>query len=420
MKNRIIKVAELARVEGEGGFSVKIADGNVVDVELRIPEPPRFFEAFLRGRHFSEVPDITARICGICPVAYQITSVQAIEDAFCVTVDAQLAALRRLLYCGEYIESHVLHAALLHAPDYLGYDDGFAMGKDHPETVSKALALKRIGNDLVSLLGGREIHPVNVKVGGFYQLPDMSALRTIRESLARGRDMAITLARTASAFPIPEFDVTYEFVALHHPDEYPLSRGTILTSSGLDISIREYEFHFEERHIRHSHALHSFHKGIGSYLVGPLARWNLNFSALPESVRQLAADMHLEPPVCNPFKSILVRLLETMAACDDAVCIIDSYVPPSSASVAVEVQPGLGFGASEAPRGLLYHRYRIDDDGTILDAKLVPPTAQNQPTIEADLRRYVEAHLDMPRDMLQLRCEQIIRNYDPCISCATH
>ncbi len=420
MKTKAIRVDELARVEGEGGILVKIADGSVTDVRVRIPEPPRFFEAFLRGRDYTEAPDITARVCGICPVAYQLTSVRAMEEVLQITVPDPVRHLRRLLYCGEYIESHILHSAFLHAPDFLGFDDAFVLAREHPALVKNALAMKKTGNDLVTAVGGREIHPMNVKVGGFYRAPRKPELDRLRDRLAWGRDTVVDFAHAVTKFPIPDFNVNYEFVALYTPDEYPLCEGTIRTSSGLEMQQREYEFHFEERHIHHSNALHSVEKGVGSYCVGPLARFNLNFPTLPRVAAELARDLGIAPPLTNPFKSILVRLVETAFAFDEAVRLVDAYEEFDPPAVRIEPRMGIGIAATEAPRGLLYHRYRLADDGTILDAKIVPPTAQNLSTIEEDIRRFASSHLDLPREELTWRCEQVVRNYDPCISCATH
>ncbi len=420
MKNRVIKVDQLARVEGEGAVYIKITDGKVVDVKLRIYEPPRFFEAFLRGRDFMEVPDITARICGICPIAYQMSSVHALEDAMGVKVEGPLRDLRRLIYCGEWIESHVLHVFLLHAPDFLGYEDALLLAKDKPELVKMALEMKKIGNDIVALLGGREIHPVNVRVGGFYRVPSRNELRTLLDRLKWGRDRALETVTLTATLEFPELETDYEFVSLRSPGEYPFNGGRIVATSGLDIAIREYEFHFEERHIPHSNALHSVEKGRGSYQVGPIARFNLNFDQLSPAARQAADSVGLKPPVKNPFRSIIVRAVETVYAFDEAIRIIENYTPPDRPAVDIEVKKGIGFGASEAPRGMLYHRYRVGDDGVVLDAKIVPPTAQNLGTIEADLRKFASANVELDREALTWKCEQAVRNYDPCISCATH
>jgi coenzyme F420-reducing hydrogenase alpha subunit len=420
MKNRVIKVDQLARVEGEGAILIKISEGKVADAKVRIYEPPRFFEAFLRGRSYMEVPDITARICGICPIAYQMSAVHAIEDAFEVTIDGTLRELRRLIYCGEWIESHVLHVYMLHAPDFLGYEDALLLAKDKPDVVKTALRMKKIGNEIVRVLGGREIHPINVRVGGFYRIPSRSELLRLLDDLRWGRAQALETVRLTAGLTFPSMETDYEYVALRHPGEYPFNGGRFVSSKGLDIAIREYEFHFEERHLPHSNALHSVEKGVGSYHVGPLARFNLNFDALSPLTQDIAREVGVVPPVRNPFKSIVVRSIETVYAYDEAIRIIEQYEPPAHPYVEVEPRAGIGFGASEAPRGTLYHRYRLDDEGLVMDAKIVPPTAQNLATIEQDLRKFVTANIEMPREELTWKCEQTVRNYDPCISCATH
>jgi coenzyme F420-reducing hydrogenase alpha subunit len=349
-----------------------------------------------------------------------MSSVLAMEDAMGLTVDDQIRQLRRLLYCGEWIESHVLHMYMLHAPDFLGYEDALLLAKDKPELVARALKMKKIGNDVMNIVGGREIHPVNVRVGGFYRVPRKEELEPLVERLKWGVDQAIDTAKLVSTFDFPDFETEYEFVSLRHPEEYPLMGGRIVTSSGLDISIREYEFHFEERHVPHSNALHGLERGHGRYSVGPLARFNLNFDRLSPLARQVAADVGIGPVVKNPFKSIIVRAIETVYAYEEALRIIQAYEPPASPSHAVTISAGIGCGASEAPRGMLYHRYRVTDDGLIRDAKIVPPTAQNQPTIEEDVRQFVTKFSGLPREELTWKCEQAVRNYDPCISCATH
>ncbi|MCL5266827.1 MAG: Ni/Fe hydrogenase subunit alpha [Bacteroidetes bacterium] len=423
MKNkpaRTIKVDYLARVEGEGSLIVKMKDGQVNDVKFRIFEPPRFFEAFLRGRKYSEAPDITARICGICPIAYQMSSVHAMENAFGVRVDGQLRELRRLLYCGEWIESHALHVYMLHAPDFLGYEDAIQLAKDHPDAVQRGLRLKKTGNDLVTILAGREIHPINVKVGGFYKLPAKKDFLEILERLKRARDEAYETVLWTASLPFPSFECDYEFVSLSHPDEYPFNEGRLVSNKGLNIDIREYELVFHETHASYTNALQSEMKGKGAYFVGPLARYNLNFDKLSPLARKAAREANAEPPISNPFKSIVARAVETLYACDEAIRIIENYEQPEKPAIEYSVQPGFGFGCTEAPRGILYHRYMVGEDGAIKDAKIVPPTSQNQKMIEADLRSFVTANIEMPKQELTLRCEQVVRNYDPCISCATH
>jgi sulfhydrogenase subunit alpha len=415
-----IRVPVLARVEGEGALHLKLKDGAVADVKLRIYEPPRFFEGLLRARRFDEAPDITARICGICPVAYQMSAAHALEDALGVRVGGALRDLRRLLYCGEWIESHALHVYMLHAPDFLGYPSAIEMARDHPGVVQRGLRLKKLGNALVSAVGGREIHPINVRVGGFYRVPTRAELAGLVDGLEWAREAARETVSWVSAFPFPDFEQDYEFVALRHPREYPLNEGRIVSSQGLDLPVAEYEEHFREEHVPHSNALHSVIRGRGAYHVGPLARYSLNFDRLPEVAQEAARAAGLGPVCRNPFRSIVVRAVETLFACDEALRIVRSYQPPEQPAIEVVPRASTGYGCTEAPRGILYHRYDLDEGGLIREARIVPPTAQNQKTIENDLWHLVPRLLDLPREELTRRCEQAVRNYDPCISCATH
>ena len=418
--NADIHVPVLARVEGEGAMHVQVKDGEVTDVRLEIYEPPRFFEAFLQGRDYTEPVDITARICGICPVAYQMSAAHAIERACGVEVGGEIRELRRLLYCGEWIESHVLHIGFLHAPDFLGYHSGIAIAADHPRLVESILTLKKTGNDIVELLGGRPIHPINVRLGGFYRVPTRAEFETLRAPLQAARESCVDLIEFTAGFDFPDLEQDYEFVSLRHPSEYPFNEGRIVSNKGLDIDASEWEEHSVEEHVAHSTALHSRLVERGWYHVGPLARYANNFDLLPEGIQELALSVGLGPVERNPFKSIVVRGLETLYAIDEALRIISGYTPPAEPFVPVPAKAGIGWAATEAPRGLLYHRYEIDADGKILTAQIVPPTAQNQPTIESDLRQFVSSHLHLDHAEMQLRCEQTIRNYDPCISCSTH
>ena len=421
MTRRTIKVDQLARVEGEGAFKVVVRDGKVKSAEFSIFEPPRFFEAFLRGRAFTEAPDFTARICGICPVAYQMSSVHAMENALGVTVDGPLRELRRLIYCGEWIESHMLHVHMLHAPDFLGYEGAIDMARDHGDAVRRGLQVKKAGNDIVNFIGGREIHPVNVRVGGFYRVPGKREFAELAETLKRGRDDALEVVRWVAGFDFPDRERDYTFVSLRHPHEYPFSEGRIVSNRGLDIPVSAYDDHFEEMHVARSTALQSRMKQTGdAYLVGPLARYALNFDRLSPLAQEAAREAGLERTCTNPYKSIVVRAIETLYAFDEALRVIDEYEEPDAPCVALEPRAATGHGATEAPRGMLYHRYRLEADGTIATAQIVPPTSQNQPSIEADLTNFVEGFLDLPDKQLQYRCEQTVRNYDPCISCATH
>ncbi len=417
---REIDVGYLARVEGEGAMYLKLKEDEVVDLQFKIFEPPRFFEALLEGRRFSEAPDITARICGICPVAYQTSSCNAMEHASGVEIPADLHRLRRLLYCGEWIESHGLHLYFLHAPDFLGYESGIAMAAEFPEQVEAGLRMKKIGNDLMTLLGGREIHPINVKVGGFYRVPTENQLKTIDEDLEWGLQAAIETVRWVSGFPFPEFEREYEYVALHDPDEYAIHQGRVISNRGIDISAEQWPDVFVEEHVPWSNALHARIKGRGSYHVGPMARFSLNYQQLTPLAMEEAQRARLGETCTNPFQSIVVRAVELVFAFEEARRIVNEYRRPEQPSVKVEPRNAVGHGVSEAPRGLLYHRYEVDGEGLIKSAQIVPPTSQNQLSIEDDLREYIPGRTHLNDEDLRWQLEQAIRNYDPCISCATH
>lgn len=420
MTERTIQVDALARVEGEGALYVKI-NGDVVEkVEFRIFEPPRFFEAFLQGRLATEAPDITSRICGICPIAYIAGASQAVERAAGIEVTPEIRSLRRLLYCGEWIQSHVLHAAMLHAPDFLNMHDAMAIAKEHPDLVRTALRLKKAGNTIMEVVGGRSIHPVNTRVGGFYKAPEAASVAAIVEELEWCAQAARGLALEFAKFDFPDDDHDYHFVSLVHDTEYPILEGDLGSNRGLSFPVEEFLDHVTETHVARSNALQGSLKDGSAYLVGPLARYANNFDQLSDSAKETADMAGLGRVETNPFKSILVRLIEVQYAFEEAARLAREYVPPSPSFIDVPVRAGVGHACTEAPRGSCYHSYEVDDEGRITKAVIIPPTSQNQPQIEVDLGRTVAANLTMADDDLKWRCEQTIRNYDPCISCATH
>ncbi len=419
---RVIRTDALARVEGEGAMYVELDGDEVRDVKLRIYEPPRFFEALLRGRAFTEAADITSRICGICPIAYQISALRAMEDACDVAIDSgPIRELRRLIYCGEWIESLTLHVFLLHAPDFLGYNGFVDMAREHAEIAERGLHLKKAGNTIVSVLGGREIHPINLCLGGFYRVPTKAELRrALVDPLDRAREIALETVRWTSGFDFPELDWAPELVALSEPGRYPIDLGRIVSDRGLDIAPPQFSAHIVEEHVEHSNALHARLRARGSYLCGALSRYNLSSEWLWPLAKSAADEASLGPVCHNPFQSIIVRSVEILQACDEALSIIAEYEQPDRPAVDVEPRRAVGHGVSEAPRGMIYHRYGIDDEGTILDAMIVPPTSQNQLAIEEDLHAVVARNSQLPDEELRLVCEQAIRNHDPYISCATH
>jgi len=425
MAEKRINVDYLARVEGEGALRVEIVEDKVGDVQLNIFEPPRFFEGFLRGRGYQETVDIVARICGICPVAYQMSAAHALEKALDIRPPADVRPLRRLLYLGEWIESHGLHVYMLHAPDFLGHESSISMAGDPAlrPLVEQGLQMKKIGNQLMTIIGGREIHPISACVGGFYRAPAPADLRAMIPDLEWGLTAAVETVRWAATLEYPDFETAYDFVSISHPDEYPINEGNLISSSGLDIPMEAYEQHFVEEHVAHSNALHSRHIGPdGSYFVGPLARVNLNFEKLSPQARAVAEEIDFAPPVYNPFKSLIARGLELVHAFEESLAIIDDYQEPrpSRTMPPAVLQAGQGAHVTEAPRGILYHRYQVDERGLIVAAKIVAPTSQNLKRMEDDLWGYVPGLLNQPLEEATLRCEQLVRSYDPCISCATH
>jgi coenzyme F420-reducing hydrogenase alpha subunit len=417
--SRTISAEGISRVEGEGSLRVRVQDGRVVDVALDIFEPPRYFEALLVGRHFTEAPDITARICGICPVAYQMSACLAMEDACGVVVDERIEALRRLLYCGEWIQSHALHIYLLHAPDFLGCADAVELADLDPIGVTRGLDIKRTGNLVMQTVGGRAVHPVNVRVGGFYRSPELDSIRALAEPLRRARDAALETVEWVAGFEFPDVTSEYRFVALDQSDRYAIDGGRP-SLDGHTLSAAQFAEIAVEEHVERSTALHAKLDGRDRYLTGPLARFALNASRLPEVARDAAAAAGLYAPCVNPFRSIVVRAVELVFACDEALRLVERYEPPVQPAIEVVARAATGTAATEAPRGLLLHQYDIDDDGIIRRARIMPPTSQNQLSIEDDLRRVVENGLSLDDEELQWRCEQAVRNHDPCISCAAH
>lgn len=415
-----LTVPVLARVEGEGGLELTLSAGRVADLKLRIFEPPRLFEKFLEGRGYQEVPDAVARICGICPVAYQMSAVHAIEQAFAMDPGPWAHAMRRVLYCGEWIESHALHIHLLAAPDFFGCSNVVELAAKDKVAVERGLALQRLGNDIVKLLGGRSVHPVGVRVGGFSRAPRQSEVAELLARLRAALPQAEALLKWTAQLPLPAIEQEFVYVALRHEHEYPMNEGRLVSSAGHDLDICAFDQHFAEAHVPHSTALHCLLDNQ-PYLVGPLARLNLNADRLPPELRALLTQVGFHLPSRNMFHSVIARAVEIYYALWEASRLLQDYAEPNVASIAPTPRAGVGYGATEAPRGVLWHRYELDAAGEVVSARIVPPTSQNQARIEADLREAIEAQgLGMDEPALRLFCETIIRNYDPCISCSTH
>lgn len=415
-----INVPVLARVEGEGALDLRIDNGTITDLKLRIYEPPRYFEKFLEGRSYKDVPDTVARICGICPVAYQMSAVHAIEAVFAMQATAWARNMRRLMYCGEWLQSHSLHIHMLAAPDFLGFNSIIEMAAVYPDEVRRGLKLQGLGNDIMHLLGGRSVHPVGVCAGGFYHAPKPADVAVLRDRLLLARQDTVELLHWTASLALADDEQDFVSVSLRHDQEYAMNEGRIVSDRGLAIGIEEFAAHFEELHRPQSTALHCLLHGE-PYLVGPLARLNNNLDQLPVESRELLATTGISFPSRNMFHSIIARAVEIHFALHEAIRLLQEYEVPAQPFETVTARAGVGYGCTEAPRGILWHRYELDAAGQVISARIVPPTSQNQARIEQDIEAALNHFgLDRPDADLQLHAEKVIRNYDPCISCATH
>ncbi|MGH2512385.1 MAG: Ni/Fe hydrogenase subunit alpha [Candidatus Limnocylindrales bacterium] len=416
-----IDIAGLTRVEGEGSLRLKVRNGVVEQAHLSIFEAPRYFERLVVGRTPDEVIDIVARVCGICPVAYQMTAVHAFEQGLGIEIEPSVRMLRRLLYCGEWIESHALHVYLLHLPDFLGYPSALDLAHDQRETVQAGLTLKQAGNRIVELIGGRAIHPVSVRVGGFSRSFRRSEISLLREPLSAALEIALRTVSLVAALDFPDYQRIGRMVALRQPGEYPMNEGRIVSTDGLDLAPTDWRSEFGEQQVGWSNALQARGQDGRPYLLGPSSRITLAAQQLhPVAAEALARTGFAAQIATNPYCSIVARAIELVDATAEALDLIEAYRPPEAAAVAWQPGPARAAWATEAPRGLIFHAYELDERGYVARAQIVPPTSQNQAAIEADLADFAPSVLDLPKAEATLRIEQLIRSYDPCISCATH
>jgi len=418
---RLFKVDYLSRVEGETGITAEIRDGEVT-VCAGVFEAPRFFEAFLRGRHYTDIADFTARICGICPVAYQMSAVHAIESIFGVEVEEPIRELRRLLYCGEWIESHALHIYLLQGPDFYGAESAWSK-REYLPMAKIGLYFKKLGNRILTLLGGRPIHPVSVKVGGFSKLPEKKVLLSILPDLKRAYEESRGEIDRAAHLPFQDHTMDMECVSLYDQREYPMNYGNVISNRGINTPMAGFLEMTRESQVGHSTALHSkkWKDGRESpYLVGPISRVNLNDEKLPAEITTTMKRCGITLPIMNTRMGIIARSIELSYALHEAMRIIQTY--DNSAKPSVDFKPAAGEAAwiTEAPRGMLIHRYELDDAGYVKHCTLIPPTSQNLAQMEIDLRDFIQNHISKPVEFLKKESEKIVRSYDPCISCSVH
>jgi coenzyme F420-reducing hydrogenase alpha subunit len=415
-----VEVCYMARVEGQGGINVEVSSTGNAKAQFAVFEPIRFFEAFLIGRKYNEVHELASRICGICPIAHQMTALRAVENALKVDVTPQTRALRRLLALSGWIQSHTLSLYFLTAPDYLGFDSAIGMATEHRDAVKQALRLKKLGNDLSEIVGGRAVHPISALVGGFSKAPTKEDLAEIRQRLKSEKKDIWNTVDLFRSFDYPEIDRKTELVAISSDEEYAVNEGRLRSSNGLDSSEREYRMHVQEKEAAYSNTKNSFINGH-DFLVGPIARVNLNYQKLTPDAKKTAKLIGLALPCYDPFANIKARVVELVYALDEAMRIIDALrLDFSEQPIPAETGTSCeGAALTEAPRGLLYHNYKLDSSGVVQKADIVPPTAHNSANVESSLCALAPMLLKKGKD-LKLGCEKLVRAYDPCISCSVH
>ncbi len=417
-----VNVHHLTRVEGHGNIVVDVKNGELVKCELQIVEAPRFFEAMLRGRPYYEASHITSRICGICATGHATASLRATEHALGVEISEQTELLRKLVFHGEIIDSHVLHVYMLVAPDFLGVGSVLPLASSHPEVVKRALRIKKLSGDLCAMVSGRHTHPIAMTVGGFTHLPTIKQLLAMKERLVAAReDMDETIA-LLKTLPWPQFERETEYVSLQKEEEYAFIDGVIATTDGFTYELPAYRQVTNEHLVPHSTAKHCKHNR-DSYMVGALARFNNNYDQLRPRAKAAAEQLGMKPIVTNTFLNSAAQAIEMVHCIDDSIRIIDELVDRG-----LEEEPlyqfqgrgGEGVGSCDVPRGILFHNYIIDDDGLVQGANCIIPTNQNYANMEADMRALVPQILDRPHEEITHMLEMLIRAYDPCISCSTH
>ncbi|PNU19419.1 Ni/Fe hydrogenase subunit alpha [Geothermobacter hydrogeniphilus] len=416
-----IAVQHLARIEGHANLVIDSARGTLRELRLEIVESPRFFEAMLKGKHYTEVAPIAARICGICSNSHTLVSLCATEQALGIEVSEQTRILRLLLAHGEILQSHLLQLFFLAIPDYYGVSSILPLVRSERALVGHALQLKKLANDICRIVGGRPVHPVTPTVGGFLRLPEAAELQGLRRDLVAALPDLEASVDIFAALDYPDFERETEYFSLRGDGDYPIFGRRLVSSAGVDCAVADYQQVIEEYLVPHSNAKFARLSGE-SFMVGALARLRNNFDHLSPMATQVAAALEVGPTTCNPYRILAARLVEVVHGVERAIHLIDDLLLAGLAPEELPTPKGPGWGAAaiEAPRGLLFHAYRYAADGRIEQADCVIPTAQNLANIEADLRALVPQLLSSGREELTRQCEKLIRAYDPCVSCSTH
>jgi sulfhydrogenase subunit alpha len=424
-RNIDINVKHLTRVEGHGNIVVNMKEGVLETAELQIVEAPRYFEAMLKGRSFHEAAIITSRICGICSLGHQITSLKATEQALGLEVSEQTVLLRKLLIHGATMQSNVLHAYFLAAPDFLNVGSVFPLVASHPDVVKRALRMKRLANDIGDVVSGRAVHPITPVPGGFTRIPTAAELASLRQRLVEEMypDLEATVETLQTlAGAIPDFTRETEFISLRSDDDYALYDGDICSTDTGRTPDAEYLRMTNEFVVPHSTSKHC-KVNRSSYMVGALARWNNNHDRLCPLALGAAEALGLKPDCHNPFMNTIAQVVEAAHCAVDAVAIIDRLLGDGLKDEEPNQEPtqfGRGIGATEVPRGILYHEYEYDRVGRIVKANCIIPTGQNLANIDDDMKKLVPEIVDRSKEEITLQLEMLVRAYDPCISCSVH
>ncbi len=421
MKNINVNVDHVTRIEGHGNIVVKVKEGRIEECKWEVVEAPRFFEAFVRGRNYLEVSHITSRICGICSIGHTLCSLQATEAALGVKISEQTRLLRRILIQGENLQSHVLHAYFLAAPDFVGAPSVFPLVKTHPDVVVRALRMKKLANDLCDVFGGRTVHPITPTVNGFTKLPEISEIKAIRKRLVDlGPDLTATL-ELFKTLKIPQFTRETEYISLKNGQEYALYDGVIASTDAGTTPIENYRNWTNEYLVPHSTAKYTKHVR-DSYFVGALARFNNNYHQLSAGAKKAAAELGLKAPSHNPFMNTVAQVVEAVHAAEELIRLIDEVLDKGlkEEDRRVLLKAGKGVGAVDVPRGILFHEYTYDKNGICQEANCIIPTNQNHANIQKDMEALLPQILDRPQEEIRLTLEMLVRAYDPCVSCSTH
>ena len=412
----VIKLDHITKIEGHAKLNIKIDKGKIKKASLEIVEGARFFEAIIQGRHWNEMSPLTSRICGICSSIHAVTSLKAVENAFGVRVSRQTDMLRELLVLAALIQSHVMHLFFLALPDYLGYSGAIEMAKKHKNEINLALRLKNLGNELVTLFGGREVHPITAVVGGFAKIPEKEKMDLILKKLESAKKDAVDVLNLFQGLKYPEFERETKYFALEHKGEYPFLHGNISCTGQQCIPTGLYDMHFEEYMTPGSSAKFVVVAGK-SYMVGALARLNNNSKFLSKNARKL---LKIKIPNHSPFMNNVAQAIEIVHAIDKSIEIISGLKLRKEKPVEVIPKEGRGVAVTEAPRGILFHDYTFSKTGCLTKANIITPTAQNLRNIEEDLKQFLPGRLNIGKKALVLDIEKLIRSYDPCISCSAH